>query len=165
MTSASDVLRAAFARHTWATLGLLDALEALDPAKLDETVPGTYGSIAETLTHLVDADDRYLQRLDQPVLPPHEGHGRQPLAELRARVQEHDGRWTTMLDRLDGGTLERRIDFIEDYPEVDGGETLLLIQALHHGDDHRAQVCSTLGALGLEVPDLDGWSYWLTGRA
>jgi len=23
-------------------------------------------------------------------------------------------------------------------------------------------VCSTLGALGLDVPDLSGWEYWLT---
>jgi Uncharacterized protein conserved in bacteria len=165
MTSASDVLRAAFARHTWATLGLLDALEGLDPTRLDDAVPGTYGSIAQTLTHLVDADDRYLQRLVNPVLPPHEGHGVQPLAVLRDRVREHESRWSAMLAKLDAGTLEVRIDWLEDYPEVEGGETLLLIQALHHGDDHRAQVCSTLGALGLEVPDLDGWSYWLTGRA
>jgi uncharacterized damage-inducible protein DinB len=41
---------------------------------------------------------------------------------------------------------------------------MLLIQAIHHGNDHRTQICSTLGALGEEVPELDGWRFWVEGR-
>jgi len=52
----------------------------------------------------------------------------------------------------------------EGYPNTDPAESLLSIQAIHHGNDHRTQICSTLGALGEEVPELDGWSYWATGR-
>ena len=163
MTTASDVLRTCFAHHVWATLGLIDALETLS-ADLDSKIPGTYGSIAQTLTHLVDADDRYLQRLTLPTLPPYEDHGAQPLAQLRERMTSHAERWTEMLDRLDEGTLDATIAGHEEFPDTPHAEALLLLQALHHGDDHRTQVCSTLGALGLEVPDLDGWTYWADGR-
>ena len=163
MATADDVLRASFAHHVWATLELIEALEALR-ADLDAEIPGTYGSIAQTLTHLVDADDRYLQRLTLQSLPAYEDHGAQPIAELRERMTSHAERWTEKLDQLDRGTLDATIVGHDDYPDTPHAETLLLLQALHHGNDHRTQVCSTLGALGLEVPDLDGWTYWADGR-
>jgi uncharacterized damage-inducible protein DinB len=159
MTSPSEVLREAFAYHAWATTTLIDALERLDAGALDSGIEGTYGSIAETLTHLVDADDRYLQRLVAVDVPPYVDHGAQPLGALRARVVEHGPRWTAMLERLDAGTLAARVDRGED-GTIDPAETLLLLQALHHGNDHRTQVCSALGALGLDVPDLDVWTFF-----
>jgi uncharacterized damage-inducible protein DinB len=72
VTSASDVLRAMFAHHTWATLS-----QRLEAETLDERIEGTYGSIAETLTHLMDADDRYLQRMRDPRPPDYVDHGTQ----------------------------------------------------------------------------------------
>ena len=164
MTSSSDVLRAAFDRHLWATDGLIDALDQLDPERLDASVPGTYGSILQTLTHLIDADDRYLLRMTSTELPPSEQHRTQPLGQLRDRIRENRVRWNGMLDALDAGTLDATIAAKEDYPRTEHAEALLFAQALHHGDDHRAQICSTLGALGLDVPELDVWDYWLVGR-
>jgi hypothetical protein len=37
---------------------------------------------------------------------------------------------------------------------------MLLIQAIHHGNDHRTQICSTLGARDLPLPEIDGWDFW-----
>jgi len=42
----------AFAHHVWATLRLIDGCE-LSPEQLEAAVPGTYGSILETMRHLV----------------------------------------------------------------------------------------------------------------
>jgi uncharacterized damage-inducible protein DinB len=165
LTSASDVLRAAFDRHSWATLGLIDAIEDLDPSQLDAAIEGTYGSILQTLTHLVDADERYLNRFDDPSLPSGPGHRTEPLDRLRARVVANAGRWVEMLDRLDAGTLDAQIVGKSDHPDTSHAEGMLMVQALHHGDDHRAQICSTLGALGSDVPDLDGWAYWAAEHA
>lgn len=165
MTTPAEVLREAFVRHTWATLRLIDHLETLDPSSYEEGLPGTFGPIRATLTHLVDADDRYLQRLEHPDLPPYEESAPQALGMLRERVVDADRRWTAALDRLEGGRLRARIPADRIPGGIDPAETLLLLQALHHGDDHRAQVCSTLGALGLEVPELDVWSYWASERS
>jgi uncharacterized damage-inducible protein DinB len=160
VTTPSDIVRDAFAHHTWANLQLLDAVEALDPAVLEQGIDGTYGPVLQTITHLVDADDRYLQRLSSANLPPYEDHGTQSIAELRRRVREHEQRWAAALSLLDAGALEARIMGRDDWPDTPHAEGLLLLQAIHHGNDHRSQVCSTLGALGLAVPDLDGWTYW-----
>lgn len=160
MTTPAQVLRDAFDYHAWATTTLIDALERLGADALDGRVEGTYGSIAETLTHLVGADDRYLLRMEQPSLPPYEDLGVQPLGVLREQVAANRGRWEHTLTRLEAGDLHARIEPRDDYPGADPAETLLLLQALHHGNDHRTQVCSTLGALGLEVPDLDVWTFF-----
>lgn len=167
MTTAAEVLRDAFRRSTWASLRLLDHLEALDPAAYEEGIPGTFGPVLATLTHLADADDRYLQRLERPMLPPYEEADPQPIGVLRGRISDSDRRWHAVLDRLEAGDLHARIERGSAFEDraIDPGETLLLLQALHHADDHRAQACSTLGALGLEVPDLDVWTYWAEERS
>jgi hypothetical protein len=42
---------------------------------------------------------------------------------------------------------------------------IFLAQALHHANEHRAHVCTVLGALGHEAPELSAWEYALaTGR-
>ena len=162
MTSSSDVLRASFAYHTWATRSLLDAIERLAPEDLDARIDGTYGSIAATLTHLVDADARYQLRMRDPSPPSAEDRAA-PLSitELRELVEEQERRWNDLLDELERGGLDASIvTRAVDYPDIEHAETLLFLQALHHGNDHRTQVCSTLGALGLDVPDIDVWEYW-----
>jgi uncharacterized damage-inducible protein DinB len=163
VTSPAEVLRDSFAYHAWATRALLDAIERLGPETLDGRIDGTYGSISATLTHLVDSDTRYQLRMREPTPPPVEDHPPRPLAELRELVDRQERRWSELLDELERGDLDASIvDRAEDYPDVEHAETLLFLQALHHGNDHRTQVCSTLGALGLEVPETDVWEYWRT---
>jgi len=164
MTTAPDVLRAMFAHHVWASTRLIDALEQLDPVQLDARIDGTYGSTIQTLTHLVDADERYLQRLVTPTLASIGDGGTRPLADLRTEILEHGDRWAGMLDAVDRGELHAAVVGKSDYPDTDPAETMLLVQAIQHGNDHRTQICSTLGASGLDVPDLDGWQYWASER-
>jgi len=166
MTGPSDIVRAMFAHHLWATDKLIDHLDRLAPDRLDASVPGTYGSTIDTLTHLIDADARYLLRLRDPSPPPApEDRVGVPLATLRAEVQEHRLRWGEALDALEQGALRATIrNHHAGFPDTDDAEGLLLVQAIHHGNDHRTQICSTLGALGEEVPELDGWEYWAHGR-
>jgi uncharacterized damage-inducible protein DinB len=41
-----------------------------------------------------------------------------------------------------------------------------LAQALHHGSDHRSQICTALTSLGVEPPGIDLWEYGLqSGRS
>ena len=34
-----------------------------------------------------------------------------------------------------------------------------LAQAIHHGTDHRSQICTALTSLGIEPPEIDVWAY------
>ena len=165
MTTASDVLRAMFDHHLWATGALIDHLAGLPPERLDQAIPGTYGSIIDTLTHTIDADSRYLLRLRDPTPPIADDRVGIPLAQLRSEMPEHRRKWDEALSDLESGSMHAAIRGREGYPDTDPAESMLLIQAIHHGNDHRTQICSTLGALGEAVPELDGWDFWVRGRS
>jgi uncharacterized damage-inducible protein DinB len=147
----------AFRHHVWATLRLIDACLDLTPGQLQATAPGTYGSILDTMRHLVGADASYLfvttggrvERIDEE---------RMDLPELRAQMERHGAAWSELLGRdLDpDAVLVRHRD--------DGSEThaplgIRLAQALHHGSDHRSQVCTVLTTLGVEPPFIDVWDF------
>jgi hypothetical protein len=96
---------------------------------------------------------------------PYDARDGAPLADLRSQLRENRARWAEALDELEAGTLHASIHHHQGgYPDTGPAEGLLLLQAIHHGNDHRTQICSTLGALGEEVPELDGWAFWEHGR-
>ena len=114
----------------------------------------------DTLTHMIDADTRYLLRLRDPTPPLAVDRVGIPLAQLRSEMPEHRRRWDEALSDLEAGTLSASILGRDDYPDTSPAESMLLIQAIHHGNDHRTQICSTLGALELPLPEIDGWDFW-----
>jgi len=154
-----DPLGALFEHHAWATLRLIDHCAALPADRLEEAGPGTYGSIEGTLVHLVAADQRYLEDMDgrQAAIRISERE-RSALADLRAAVVLQAERWAALVRRAPELNITRPA-YDED-PDSPHAEDLLFLQAIHHGNDHRTQVCTILGALGLAVPDLSGWAFW-----
>ncbi len=138
---------------------MLDHCASLPPERLEEQVPGTYGPIMDTLVHLVAADQRYLAVMDGREASPRVREGEAAtLDDLRAAVRAQAARWEALVDRAP--ELDVTIPARGRYPTTPRAEDLLFLQAIHHGNDHRTHVCTALGALGLEVPDVDGWSYW-----
>jgi uncharacterized damage-inducible protein DinB len=147
----------AFGHHVWATLRLIDACLSLSTGQLQTGVPGTYGSILGTLRHLVGADSSYLFALTG---------GRTPtidedlldLPELRAVMESNGVAWSSLLAReLDPGAVVVR--HRDDGSESHAPMGIRLAQALHHGTDHRSQVCTALTALGVEPPAIDVWDF------
>src|SRR5687767_11799791 len=52
------------ARHNaWATAQMLEFCQGLDEPTLNTTAPGTYGTIVETLRHIINSEASYLFRL------------------------------------------------------------------------------------------------------
>ncbi len=154
-----DPLREMFHHHAWATLTLIDHCNSLPPEPLHEAVPGTYGAILNTLTHLVGADQRYLDGLtgEPPESPIRPGEVL-PLADLRRRFEMQVRRWEALLDRVE--ELDVTLPARGSWPETRHAQNLFLLQAIHHGNDHRTHICTMLSVQGLEPPDIDGWSYW-----
>jgi uncharacterized damage-inducible protein DinB len=156
-----DTLDEMFRHHGWATVTLIDRCESLSMEQLHTPVPGAYGPVLPTLVHLVVADQRYLKHVtgiwpEQSLEPGMEP----PLAELRSRIEEQTRRWLALVDRRDELNVTLTLPAEDGWPVVPHAEHLLFLQAIHHGNDHRTQICSMLGALGLDVPDLGGWDYW-----
>jgi uncharacterized damage-inducible protein DinB len=158
-----DPLRTLFRHHAWATLSLFDHCAALPPDRLTATVPGTYGTVEKTLIHLVGADQRYLANMDGQAAAIRIRERENPsLADARAAMELQAVRWESLVDRAP--ELDVTVPADDEDPVTPQGEDLMFLQAIHHGNDHRTQVCTILGALGLEVPDLSGWQYWRDER-
>lgn len=153
----------AFAHHVWATIRLLDACRALPPDGLATAVPGTFGSILETLRHLVGADAAYLHVLTGGRAPEIEEAG-MDVDELRATMASHGPAWAALVaDDLDPDldVVRHRDDGIDSHAPLG----IRLAQALHHGTDHRSQVCTALTSLGVEPPEIDAWDFaWSQDR-
>jgi uncharacterized damage-inducible protein DinB len=153
----SSLLADAFAHHVWASIRVIDVCIELSLEQLETGVPGTYGSILDTARHLVGADASYLfVTSDGRTQPIDEDH--MSLPELRAQMERHGPAWSQVLDRDPdpGAVLVRHRD---DGSETHAPVSIRLAQALHHGTDHRSQICTVLTTLGVEPPLIDVWDF------
>ena len=152
-----SLLEDAFAHHVWASLRLLDVCLELSPEQLETAVPGTYGSILVTQRHLVGSDAWYLHVMSGGRVAEID-EDNMNLAELRAAMEGHDAEWSQLLaEDPDPETVVR-------WRHDDGSEThaplgIRFAQAVHHGTDHRSQICTALTTLGMEPPGIDVWDF------
>ena len=158
----ASLLDDAMAHHIWATESLIDLCADLPAEALSVPTPGAYGSILDTLRHLVRSDCFFLTFFREG--PPRIEEDADPdLAELRSVITANGTDWMALLARdPDGGadTLEQGDGWTFIAPTG-----LRLAQVVHHGTDHRSQVFTALSALGAEPPEMDLWAYGeATGR-
>jgi uncharacterized damage-inducible protein DinB len=159
-----DPLSEAFQHHTWATGELIRHLRTLPESALTATADGVYGEVLPTLSHLMAADNRYLLALEGQEAPRRAGPDAMvTLDELADRLRDLAVRWRMALARI--GELDVTLAARPDRPELPHATNLLVAQALHHGNDHRTQICTVLSANGFEAPSLDVWRYWELRRA
>jgi uncharacterized damage-inducible protein DinB len=147
----------AFRYNKWANLHLLDVCSGFSQEQLQMTSPGTYGTLSATFFHLLAAEQRYIKRLggDEP------------------RINERDDKFTGMT-ALREHAIRSGDKLIEIAPRITPDEAheskysdrrfmlhswVVLIQALHHGNDHRTHICTILGEHGLTYGDMDVWAY------
>lgn len=155
------------ARHNvWATRQLLTFCQGLDPATLETTAPGTYGSIIGTLNHIITAETSYLYRMTGAwsSLP----WSRDEQVDLQTLGERAEILATVLEEFLAGDWDSERLG------EARGGDGtifaipagIFLTQLLHHANEHRAQIGTMLGVLGLDPPDVSAWGYArATGRS
>jgi uncharacterized damage-inducible protein DinB len=149
-----------FRHNSWANRRLIDFCRDLDPGVLSTRTPGTYGSIKDTLAHLVRMEETYASTVEG-TSPPATSSGFISLDDLSSRVSRLADHWDRCLDP-------------EPHPErlverhYRGGKQLVpiatvLVQVISHAGEHRAQVCTALGTIDIEPPALDGWTFgdWL----
>src|SRR5438874_5805760 len=147
-----------FRYNRWANLRLIEACRKLSAEQLAARAPGTVRSIEELLLHVVGAQQAFISRTK----------GRQDEGE--------DGpgsAWSgfDVLQSIAVSTSDELIaiaDAMDADPEVDlawQGKVFrypmhfFLLHAFGHGVEHRTEIKVTMAALGVERPDLDGWSY------
>ena len=152
------VLADLFRHNRWANLSLVDFIMGQPDDILETNVPGTYGTIRETLAHFAGAEERYHAALTGGP------ERRNPtLEELRPDL-------ATMREHLDqsGAGLMAFAESVTGDPTLTvvwRGEThqtpasLFLVQAINHATEHRSQIMTALTQAGVSPPELDGWAW------
>ena len=146
----------AFRYNKWANLHVLAVCAGLSAEQLRLSSPGTYGSVADTLLHLFGAEQRYIRRLTGAEPRISEKDQFPGIAALIEVAQQNSDE----LIRLAGQTRpEDKLDtsYGEKRYRMDAG--VVLLQAIHHGNDHRTHICTILGAHGIECGAMDVWAY------
>ena len=155
-----SLLADAFAHHVWATQRLLDACLDLTPEQLETRVLGTYGSILGTMRHLVGADSWYLFDMHGDLESGIESEEKD-LRALRTAMEADGIAWSRLLaENPDPDAVVHEVDESDGF-ERDAPFGIRLAQALHHGTDHRSQICTALTSLGIEPPSIDVWDFGL----
>ena len=154
---AASVVTTLFEHNVWANLKLLDFCEQLSDEQLDTTAIGCFGSIRDTLLHIVGAEVGYVQRVNGrlPGKPP-AADGFPGFASLR-----QDARWASDELKELARTARAGTTVRQQPPRQRVAYPLasLIVQAVSHSTEHRTQVSAIITQLGLEPPDLSGWSY------
>jgi uncharacterized damage-inducible protein DinB len=152
----ATLLDDAMAHHIWATQRLIDACASLTAEQLATPAPGTFGSILGTFRHVVSSDGWYLSFFrEQPA--PIEEEAETGLDELRSAITTNGNAWMELLAAGPDGET----DMVEHGDGWDFHSPLgfRLAQVIHHGTDHRSQICTALTSLGLTPPEIDLWAY------
>jgi uncharacterized damage-inducible protein DinB len=159
-----SLLEAAFAHHVWATSRVIDACLGLTVEKVETSVLGTRGPVLETLRHVVRSDAEELFFLTGDVAFDIDDE-QVSLAEARVIMERNGSGWAEYISRsLDPDAMVHEVDTTDGYQRW-APVGFRLAQALHHGTDHRSQVCTTLTTLGVEPPAIDVYAFGLvTGR-
>jgi uncharacterized damage-inducible protein DinB len=151
-----DLIADFYRQNEWANLTLIEFCKGLTDEQLDATAEGTYGSIRDTLRHIVAAECGYAVRLGAAEVERIDPEAPWPgLDALAARARQS----AAALTRL---AQEATDDPITVGPPDDPWEVepaVILTQMFHHSTEHRTQINTILTTLGLEAQELSAWEW------
>lgn len=158
MALTQSTMTAEFMQYNlWANLVLLDACTGLSDEQLDSGLPGSFGTIYDTLVHIVRSEASYYRRLANVRLdPPFAWDSHPTLAAMRPYAEQVGSALVAAAEQLDpAGVVEQEWQGeMQRYRAA-----ALFIQAVNHGVEHRTNITTILAQLGIRPPDIDGWQY------
>ncbi len=148
----------AFRYNKWANLHLLDVCAGFSDEQLQMTAPGTFGTIASTFFHLLAAEQRYLKRLGAGEPQIGERDSVFPgIAALRSHAVRSGDKLIEIAPYVSPDEAHDSSTAGQGMVTLHSG--VVVIQALHHGNDHRTHICTVLGHNGIDYGDVDVWAY------
>ncbi len=154
----TDTLATLFNHNLWANLRLLERCAALSSKQLNASISGAYGSIRDTLQHIVTSEQSYFsrictgQRYDRP-----EDAAPLTLAEMVESARTTGSGLIEWAPKVQAGDTVQ-LDWKGTPRDVP--KTIILTQVINHATEHRAQVMTILTQLGIQPPELDSWTYF-----
>lgn len=152
-----DLIADFYRQNEWANVVLIDACRPLTDEQLDTGAGGTYGTIRDTLLHIVGAETGYAFRPGDVDIDLIDRAGGWPGFDRLAEVVRATA---AAAIRQASETSGDRVTVDPDRPS-DVDPAVILIQMVNHSTEHRSQVNTILTGLGVEAPDLSGWAWGL----
>lgn len=154
----TDSLTMLFRHNLWANLRLLEACGNLTDEQLAARIPGSRGTIRETLSHITLAERSYLSRIStgQPYQRP-ENAEPMTLEEMSVSLR------TTGEGLIEWASKVGAHDTVQlnwDGTPREVPKSIILTQVINHATEHREQVKAVMTDLEIEPPDLQSWSYF-----
>ena len=144
-----------FAFNAWANARIFEVGGELDPAQLSQPVDGIYGSILDTTTHLLTAEENFLLIASgqQPKYPDSPS-----FAQIAPRLTAVDTGLLIFVDKVKPEALAesvhvpwlKRSFIVED----------CLLQAAIYSTEHRSDLAGALTRLGRTIPPFD-YIFWI----
>ena len=162
----AELVRTMYAYNAWANGLVVEAAARLAPADYRADGGASFGSVHDTLAHVMGAQWLYLERWRGTSPSAVEGGGDVPdLAALRRRWSEVEGATAAFVAGLDDAALAREVAYLNTAGEC--WAYPLWQQMLHqvnHATQHRSEVAMVLTRFGQSPGWLD-FLYWVDRRA
>jgi len=158
MQTSSETTLAEFIRYNnWANQQVFQACQPLSESELTAPIPGAFGTIRETLEHILRAEANYVRLLtgtrpsplfkweDQPSVSQmidYAAHVAQALTDAAQRIPPSE----VIQHEWDGKQVHYRA-------------LAVFIQIINHGIEHRTNITTILNQGTPPPPEVDGWGY------
>lgn len=150
----------------WANRKLFDVISQLTPEQFTRPVAGSYGSIRNTMVHVLSAEAGWLDRCGGPKRGPRLNPADFPTVEsLMQAWNRVESQAREFLATLRDDDLGRSAEYVNDRAEkrsMPVGE--LMQHAANHGAHHRGQVALLLRMLGQAPGNFDSLIYYADKR-
>jgi uncharacterized damage-inducible protein DinB len=151
----NDLLVELFRHNTWANVKMIEFCRDLPPEQRDSDtkIEGTYGAVRETLQHMIQSQEYYLNVYGRWSEPPRDFTTWDDLVDRARKSSQAYEQWTA--ETPAGQALEA----------VFGDNTwrtptwIILTQMIDHCTEHRTHVGTVLAKMGVQSPPVDMWAY------
>ena len=163
-----DDLRRLYDYSYWANRKLFQVLEQMTTEQFTQAVAGSYGSIRNTMVHVMSAEWGWIDRCGGPPRGPQLSADNYPTAaSLLEAWRTVEGHVRGFLDTLADEDLSRAVEFT--LPRAGGTRVMALGELLQHGANHgvhhRGQVALLVRLLGYTPGNVDLLIYDAEKRA
>ena len=157
-----EPLKDIFNFHYWARDRLLAGVTQLTVAQYTQPMAGGWGSVHDTLVHMVEAEEVWLARIGGHSPTGLVGAADTPTFEvMQERWEASAAAMTAYLRDSDTAELDRKVHYTNTQGQPFSTPVWqILLHVLNHATEHRAQVSTMLAALAISHPGMDMITFW-----
>jgi uncharacterized damage-inducible protein DinB len=153
----NPLVERSFKHMAWANKQMLQILKALPDEAINFSAWNPDWTVGTIAHHIVIAEGRLISRIiEQPA--PAEFDPPKSAAEINQLINicaERDAQLLSLID-----TPDQMRKFVRYGTEVEFLTSTILVQAVHHASEHRAQISDILAANNMDVLNLDEIDLW-----